>query len=347
MFMHLHHNLLVDLLMMRLYLLFLTLVMALLTACHAPMPTDSWDLSPAEVDSLRFVTRHHYTKGYAFEVVADSLVLASGSPYQPLLSITSDGGTLLQGERFIVLDIQWPLNDSTLASPDSIWLHVGNEQLVRGWLTQTQLLTRAIPDAPISRFIYVFSSASVLILLALMALGLGVFYWRARRSTRWYCLHVRDVASFYPTLFVIVFSATATLYGTLQAFAPEQWRHFYFYPTLSPFGQPPLIAMFLTGVWTIVIVGVAMVDDLRHRIYTSEAIVYLFTLVAVCVPLYAVFTLTPHIYIGYPLLLVYWGYALHSLFQRLRWFRPHYRCGHCGQRIAGKGVCPSCGAINS
>lgn len=345
---------------MRLLTYFLPLIALLFMACNRPAPTDQWDLSRAEADSLRFIDRHHYTKGYSFEVVADSLTLQATSPYQPLQSIGHDGGVVHQGERVIVLDILWPMAsqlrhsadstisiaDSMLTHPDSIWICVGNERLVRGWIAQPQLLGATVPTSPISRFIYTFSRSSSVILFGILALGLIVFYSHARRSTRWYCLHVRDVASFYPTLFVLIFSATATLYGTLQAFAPDLWQHFYYYPTLNPFGQPTLIAGFLTGFWALVIVGVAMIDDLRHRIYTTEVIVYLLTLSAVCALLYLVFTLTPHIYIAYPLLLLYWGYALRSLRQKYHWLRPHYRCGHCSRRLPQVGICPHCGADN-
>ena len=47
-------------------------------------------------------------------------------------------------------------------------------------------------------------------------------------------VHFNDIDSPYPTALVLMVSLSAAFYATIQLFAPEMWRHFYFHPTLNP-----------------------------------------------------------------------------------------------------------------
>ena len=148
---------------------------------------------------------------------------------------------------------------------------------------------------------------------------------------------------FYPTLLCLLVASSATLYASIQMFGPESWRHYYFHPSLNPFGLPLHLGLFVASVWAIIIVGVATLDDVRRRLAGSDAMLYLAGLSAVCAVDYVVFSLFTLYYIGYVLLAAYVGYAL------WRYYRvAHYRyaCGHCGTPMRRKGRCPRCGSVN-
>ena len=65
--------------------------------------------------------------------------------------------------------------------------------------------------------------------------------------------------------------------------------------------------------WLIVIVGLAAVDEVRKRLPFGEAFLYLCGLAAVIAALYIVFSVTTLYYVGYPLLIFYWLWALRRL----------------------------------
>ena len=156
-------------------------------------------------------------------------------------------------------------------------------------------------------------------------------------------VHFNDIDSFYPTLLALIVAAGATFYASLQNFAPEAWRDFYFHPSLNPFGQPVLLSVFLCSVWAMLIVALAAVDDVRHHLSPSEGFLYLCGLAAVCAFNYIIFSVSTLYYVGYALFLLYVWWALRRYFRHV--FKP-YVCGHCGTRMRRKGRCPVCGADN-
>ena len=158
-----------------------------------------------------------------------------------------------------------------------------------------------------------------------------------------YIVHFNDIDSFYPTLLCILVASSATLYASIQMFAPESWRHFYYHPTMNPFSLPMHLGCFIASVWAIIIVAVAAVDDVRHRLSNGELVLYLAGLAAVCAVDYVVFSIFTLYYIGYLLLLPYVGYALWRYF---RYAHYSYTCGHCGAPLRQKGRCPHCGMDN-
>ena len=297
-------------------------------------------LSQDQVDSLHFYSSHHYTNNYNFIVKSDSLVLFEQQPEEVLSGLLVDTLVLKRHSHVVVADIRMLPTDSV----DSVWVQLASDQHTFGWIHETQLLPSVVPDDPISQFISTFSDTHLLIFFIVISL-IAIAYWMRRlfKEKAW-IVHFKDIPSFYPTLLCIMVAIASTLYASIQNFAPDMWRHFYYHPTLNPFSVPGLLMVFLCMVWGMLIVGLAAVDDVRHRLPFTDAVMYLSGLLAVCAVNYIVFGLTTLYYIGYPLLLLYVVFAMR---QYLHHARPQYVCGHCGQPIPSKGRCPHCGAYNA
>ena len=91
------------------------------------------------------------------------------------------------------------------------------------------------------------------------------------------------------------------------------------------------------------IVGIATVDDVYHKLEFGEATLYLCGLAGICAANYLIFSVLTLYYLGYFLLVAYIGFAL------LKYFKGNsygYVCGSCGARMRGKGRCDKCGAWN-
>lgn len=97
---------------------------------------------------------------------------------------------------------------------------------------------------------------------------------------------------------------------------PETWRHFYFHPTLNPFAVPRVLGFFLASVWAILILAIAAVDEVKHRLALGEAVLYLGGLAAVCAVDYIVFSVLTLYYVGYVLLAVYVVFAVRLFVRR-------------------------------
>lgn len=282
-------------------------------------------------------------------IKADSLTI---QPHQPETEISiadadagkeaniafveTDSVAFCKGERIVVADIL-PISD------DSLWVQVASQSGLTGWLPQADLMRQAVPDDPISIFIYSFSESHNMIALAMLVI-IGLAYTvRLFRRERIKVVHFNDIPAFYPTLLTLIVAASATFYASIQMFASHEWQLFYIDPTLNPFAVGPLLMVFLSSVWAIIIVGIASVDVTFQTLKTDEAIIYLLGLFTVCAIDYIVFSLCTLYYIGYPMLVAYTLYAL-WIYKRKSTY--NYICGSCGQRMLGKGRCPRCGAEN-
>jgi hypothetical protein len=73
------------------------------------------------------------------------------------------------------------------------------------------------------------------------------------------------------------------------------------------------LGVFISSVWALIIVALATVDDVYHMLPLGEAILYLVGLAAVCAVLYVIFSVTTLYYIGYPLLIAYYYFAIKRL----------------------------------
>ncbi len=301
------------------------------------------NLSPepnvVQADTISFYTLHHYTINYNFIVHADSLTLVSQQPEEILGNMPTDSFTVKHGEHLVVADYRILSQDAT----DSVWIQVATASRHFGWTHESKLLRSVVPDDPISEFISVFSNIHLLIFLIIICVIGAAYLIRKLRRMDASIVHLRDIHSFYPTLLTLLVSSAATLYASIQTFTPEIWRHFYFNPTLNPLSVPTILSIFLILVWSMLIVGVAVLDDARRQLPVSDAILYLCGLTAICALDYIVFSITSLYYIGYILLVLYAWYALR---QYERHSHITCRCGKCGELMRSKGKCPHCGAIN-
>ncbi len=303
-------------------------------------------------DSIWFSATHHYTTNYNFVVSADSLRLFVQQP-EEIVSRNKisdnemwatelhpiDSLMIAHGDRIVVAEIRVMPIDSI----DSVWVQLARDQYTFGWIHESELLEQVEPDDPISQFISLFSDVHLLWMIIVVVVSIVVYTFRIVKKKRSKIVHFNDIPSFYPTLLVLVISFAATFYATIQVFAPEMWRHFYFHPTLNPFGVPLLLSGFLTLVWLIPIVAVATVDEVRRHLALNDMLLYLGGLAAVCMVDYIVFSVSTLWFVGYPLLIAYIYFSIKT-FNKHR--RLVYYCGKCGRAIHRKGRCPHCGTLN-
>lgn len=312
-------------------------LLAVLTGCYNQRSEspEAVDQKQMEGDSLSFYSIHHYSQGYNFVFMVDSLSLVCQQPDE----LPFDSVTFYEGDRIVVADIMTVSDDPV----DSVWIKVARDQQTIGWIHESDLEKSTSPDDPISQFIDLFSDAHLLWFLALTVVTVGFYYMRRLLRKGIYCVHFHDIDSFYPTLLVILVAASATFYASIQLFAPETWRHFYYYPTLNPFSLPLILGIFVCSVWALLIISVAVFQDVMRQCYASEALYYFISLSLVCSVVYVVFSISTLYYLGYLLLpaYIYWAVGRY----RKRTSR-RVVCGNCGEEISGKGRCPYCGAIN-
>ena len=300
----------------------------LFCSCYnqGPLTPDAWDLTEKQLDSISFYTTHHYTQGYNFVVSKDSLLVLeqqqemmsvpeilnaefqAGDVTMPMLSMV-DTIILRKHNRLVVADIKTVPADSI----DSVWVKVARDQLTFGWVHESDLLANVSPDDPISQFIDFFSDSHLLIFLGFCVMVGGASGLRRLMRKGAKIVHFNDIPSFYPTLLCLLVASSAVLYSSIQLFAPESWRHFYYHPSLNPYTLPWHLGLFITSVWAILIVTIATIDDVRHHLPLGQVILYLGGLAAVCAVDYVIFSLTTLYYIGYPLLIAYFVFALYRL----------------------------------
>ena len=299
----------------------------ILSGCYnrGPITPDAWDLTSQQIDSISFYTTHHYTQNYNFVVTGDSLVVVAQEPgamaVPDVVTIEmeseigeqqKDSITLRKNERIVVADITTVPTDTV----DSVWVKVARDQLTFGWIHESELLAKVSPDDPISQFIDFFSDAHLLIFLAFCVVIVAAYGVRRlwRRGAK--IVHFNDIPSFYPTALCLLVASSAVLYSSIQLFGAETWRHFYYHPSLNPFALPFWLGLFVTSVWAIILVAIASVDDVTRYLPMGGAILYLGGLAAVCAVCYVVFSITTLYYIGYPLLVAYYVFAIRRLLRQ-------------------------------
>ena len=322
-------------------MMYYSLCMMMLTACYnrGQQTPDAWDLTQQQLDSISFYTNHHYTQNYNFLVRVDSMFIIPQLPAEALSDMPVDTLTVYAGDHLVVADITTVPADTI----DSVWVKVARDQETFGWIHEHDMLSAVSPDDSISQFIDFFSDAHLLIFLAFVVLVVAVYVHRKLMSRQAKLVHFNDIPSFYPTLLCLLVAFSATVYSSIQLFGPEKWRHFYYHPTLNPYAVPFSLGLFLVSIWAILIVAIAVVDDLRRLLPFGEAVLYLLGLGATCAVAYIVFSVSTLYYIGYPLFV---AYAVFALWRYFRHPRPRYQCGRCGTLLYEKGTCPHCGALN-
>ncbi len=316
-------------------------VLVTLSSCYYRHPdySDNWDVTEEMQDSLRFVIHHHYTLNSNFSVVSDSMLLRKEHPLILSEVVEQDSIWVYNGSTLAVADITTIPEDSV----DSVWVKVAESQEIMGWIHEKELLAEVIPDTPISKFIYMFSHWHVVLLLTIPFIVLMLYLLPRAIKKKKAFIHVNDIGSFYPILFCLLVAVSATLYGTIQGFAPETWVEYYFTPTLNPLHLPLILGIFMGSIWCIILVGIAMLDEVRRLLPVASAMTYLASVACVALICYIAFTILTIYYIGYPMLICYAVWAVYRFKQR---GRLRYVCGNCGREIRSKGECPYCHAVN-
>lgn len=320
----------------------MVLSLLLLTSCyqsHRHVPHAAFQFSERQIDSLSFFSTHHYTNNYNFVVRADSMQLLSQLPEEKITGMQTDSFAVHRDDHLVVADIRMVPKDSI----DSVWVQLGNDESRFGWIHESEMLPKVMPDDPISQFISSFSDSHVILFLIVIAIIAACYTFFSIFRHKAHIVHFHDIDSFYPTLLCLIVASSATLYASIQMFWPQMWQHFYFHPTLNPFSVPTVLCIFLLSVWAMIIVAIAVVDDVRRMLSLGETLLYLGGLVAMCAIDYIAFSITTLYYVGYILLIAYYVMALHIYFTR-HW--ATYYCGYCGAKLHHKGRCPHCGAMN-
>ena len=325
-----------------LHLSAMLLWITVLSGCshYKPQLRTDWDLTETQRDSINFAITHHYTVNYNFQVVADSLeLLSTFSGLADGLERT-DSCAVYHSDQIVVADIA-PVSRNSLYK--RYYIKVARDQETMGWISEDELLKGVVPCDPISQFIHLFTSRRTIVFCIILGLAALSYLYRLMRRKQVPLVHFNDIDSFYPTLFCLVTAASATLYGTMQVFAPDLWIDYYYHPTLNPLSLPLLPATFIASVWLLLITFIAVVDDVRVQLSRSDGITYLLGLGCIWFVVYLIFSLTVQIYIGYPLLIVYCILAIRLYRKR---YVAKYVCGQCGKPMRHLGRCPHCGAIN-
>ncbi len=323
---------------------FLLFVLLLLAACYSPQQRIVLTTAEANpTDSLGGSLVRPYGAGYNFIVLADSLPIIEQRPMHCSEGVDtgSDSLWLRRNDIVVVAAAIVIPEDST----DSVWVKVARDQQTMGWLHERTLLDGVVPDDPVSQFIHYSSTRqAVLLLLAfVLAVALLLLFLRRRRDIRPQTVPF-DVPSAYPTAFIVLLAALTQLYTLLQHSYPQQWVRFYYYPTLTPLSQPPLLAILLAGFWLFIILGIAVFSQILRRQQLLDAVINALTLLATCAAVYLFFiAVGPWQWVGWPCLLLFTAYSLHYYFRHAR---VNYLCGRCGAPLRQLGRCPYCDAIN-
>ncbi len=331
----------------------------LMSSCHYKQNEGAWVYEQNMLpDSATFRENHHYWKGYNF-CAADTFSLLSRAPCSPRLTAAPDSTIFVKAEDIIAVeDIQC---DTAQGRVVNVWIKVATagkrndfqpnaaSSPLSGWITETALLEKAVPDTPVSKIIHGLSNPHFrlsVLLAALLCLGLaGGMSWRRRKTGQ----PLQSVLSNgYPTMLCVWLSACIVLHRSIWHFVPETWTEYYFYPSLNPFTPdlPLIISLFLVSAWGLLLLAVATADEL---IRSSESLTALIR--AACelllsgIILFGVFAVMTPFALLYPLLAAYWIIAFRCISRRQSRQGP-YRCGRCGERMTHLGKCPHCGAIN-
>lgn len=304
-----------------------------LSACHYKEPDLlSEDLPEKTRDSLSYLYARHYTWNTNLEVYDDSVSLEC-------LPIKDTFVRLHKGDRVVVAEFAVHPADSV----DSVWVKLAHTQDEQGWIREKELKESFVPTDSISQAIHFFSDTHASYFVAIFALFVGVYLLRAFRRKQLQLVYFNDIDSIYPLFLCLLMAFCATVYESMQVFAPEMWEHFYFNPTLSPFQTPFLLSVFLSGLWLFLVVALAVLEDLFRQLTPAAAVCYLLGLMSCCIFCYFFFILTTHIYIGYAFLALFIVVFVGKVRRNSGY---QYRCGQCGVMLKEKGVCPHCGALN-
>ena len=170
---------------------------------------------------MGFTATHHYNQNYNFVVKTDSMIIIEN----PDTSIY-DSTIVYRGDQLVVAEIKTIPGDTI----DSVWVKLARDQMSQGWTRECDLMKCVAPDDPISQFIDLFSDNHLLLFLALVVIVSATYGLRRLYRRDAFIVHFHDISSMLPTLLALLVATSATVYATIQNFAPESWRHYYFHP---------------------------------------------------------------------------------------------------------------------
>ncbi len=312
------------------YILGVICLLLCVTACHYRTSLSSVEKESSK-DSVAAVVRERpYALNSNFRVTADTLWLHQ----LPLL----DSIPVKEGDELVVAEI----TARKEMEGDSVWVKVARDQETIGWVPERQLLSHIVPVDPISRCIHLFSNSHALPFFLVLAVFFLCFVYRALRRKQIKLIWLNDIDSVFPITLSWLMAAAATLYNSMQHFVPETWERYYYDPSLNPFDLPFVLGLFVLSVFLILLLGVALLDDLFHQTTMEVAFFYLLGLASCCIFLYIFFTYL-WVYLAY---LAFIAYSVWCV-RRLRKANSYpYACGACGAKMRSKGICPHCGALN-
>lgn len=312
------------------YILGVICLLLCVTACHYRTSLSSVEKESSK-DSVAAVVRERpYALNSNFRVTTDTLWLHQ----LPLL----DSIPVREGDELVVAEI----TARKEMEGDSVWVKVARDQETIGWVPEHQLLSHIVPVDPISRCIHLFSNSHALPFFLVLAVFFLCFVYRALRRKQIKLIWLNDIDSVFPITLSWLMAAAATLYNSMQHFVPETWERYYYDPSLNPFDLPFVLGLFVLSVFLILLLGVALLDDLFHQTTMEVAFFYLLGLASCCIFLYIFFTYL-WVYLAY---LAFIAYSVWCV-RRLRKANSYpYACGACGAKMRSKGICPHCGALN-
>ncbi|MBO4550503.1 MAG: zinc ribbon domain-containing protein [Bacteroidaceae bacterium] len=282
-----------------------------------------------------------YAVGDNFELCVDSLKLQSSQPLHNLpIDTLCEQLSIYYGDPLVVAETLVIPEDSV----DSVWVKLARDQYTMGWVHQQDFMRSVVPEDPISQFINFFSTNHLGLFGILFSVSLLALLYQIFSRKKPHVFFLRDILSPYPTFLLITLAASALLYAGIQHYVPETWLHYYYHPTLNPFGLPLILSLFLCSVWVLLVLTITTIDEVRRLLPFGEGALYLLSLLGCCILCYLLFTfaaMSP----GASYLL----FALFVLVLILRYSRnskPRFLCGSCGKRLKSLGKCPHCGAEN-
>lgn len=312
------------------YILGVICLLLCVTACHYRTSLSSTGERNPNDSVVKVVRERPYALNSNFRVTVDTLWLHQ----LPLL----DSIPVKEGDELVVAEI----TARKEMEGDSVWVKVARDQETIGWVPERQLLSHIVPVDPISRCIHLFSNSHALPFFLVLAVFFLCFVYRALRRKQIKLIWLNDIDSVFPITLSWLMAAAATLYNSMQHFVPETWERYYYDPSLNPFDLPFVLGLFVLSVFLILLLGVALLDDLFHQTTMEVAFFYLLGLASCCIFLYIFFTYL-WVYLAYVAFIAYSVWCV----RRLRKANSYpYACGACGAKMRSKGICPHCGALN-
>ena len=250
----------------------------------------------------------HYTANFNFRLTGD-LPLQREQPLHTQ-QVRGDSVWLRSGDEVVVAQIAVIPEDSV----DTVWVKLARDQTTQGWVREGCMMESVVPGDPISEFINLFSSRHTSCVMGVSLLMPLVWLWMKSKRYRMPVVHYDDIGSGYPAAFCLTLSASALLYAWIQKYHAEAWQEYYFHPSLNPFGQPWIVALFLCSVWALTVMALATADEMLRLLKGRGLLFYGATLVAVAMVDYMFFTVAPFPWVGVPCFIIYLIYALYQMY---------------------------------